>query len=121
MLKREFKFYKNDQGEWWLKLPEWKGDPEDLQMIEGADEWLDLISEGQLSVELEMSDDFFENAATLTLLRVREENFGGGGIYYLETYQAKKTDLKLWLCEVTSFVFDYMPQKLYFVNLVNNK
>jgi len=114
MLKRTFKFHKNDKGEWWLTLPEWKGDPENLQMIEGADQWLDLISNHTDKVEIEMSDEPFTNAETLTLLRIREENLGGGGIYYLETYRGEKQDLKLWLCEVTSFVFDYIPQKLFF-------
>ncbi|TKC08233.1 hypothetical protein FA048_13835 [Pedobacter polaris] len=114
MLKRNFKFHKNDKGEWWLILPEWKGDPDDLQMIEGADQWLDIISNDIKEVKLEMSDKYFVESETLTLLRIREENFGGGGIYYLDTYESKKVDLKLWLCDVTSFVFDCIPQKLFF-------
>jgi hypothetical protein len=114
MVKREFKFYKNDKGEWWLDLPEWKGDPADLQMIEGADEWLDLVSEKGVEIYMTLADQKFEGAENLSLLRIREENFGGGGIYYLETYQSKKVGLKLWLCEVTRFVFGCIPQKIYF-------
>jgi hypothetical protein len=114
MLKRNFQFYKETKSEWWLTLPEWKGDPEDLQMIEGADQWLNLVSNNTDKVEIEMSDQPFEDAEFLTLLHIKEENHGGGGIYYLETYQGNKVDLKLWLCEVTAFVFDYIPQKLFF-------
>lgn len=114
MTKKQFKFYKKPNGEWWLILPEWKGDPADLQMIEGADDWLNLISDGKDEIEIEMSDQAYNDAEILTLLRIREENFGGGGIYYLDTYQSKKVDLKLWLCDVTSFIFDCIPQKLYF-------
>lgn len=114
MLKKTFQFYNNDKAEWWLTLPEWKGGPEDLQMIEGADQWLDLIGNDAENVEIEMSDQSFENAETLTLLHIKEQNHGGGGIYYLETYQGEKQDLKLWLCEVTSFVFGCIPQKLFF-------
>lgn len=86
MVKREFKFYKNDKGEWWLDLPEWKGDSADLQVIEGADEWLDLVSEKGVEIYMTLADQKFEGAENLSLLRIREENFGGGGgINYLET------------------------------------
>ena len=114
MTKKEFEFNKNSEGEWWLDLPEWKGDPADLQMMEGADEWLNLLSEHNNKVELKMSDQPFDGAEVLTLLRIREENFGGGGIYFLDTYKSDKVGLKLWLCDVTSFVFDHIPQKIYF-------
>ncbi len=114
MTRRIFEFYKNKDGEWYLNLPQWKGDPADLQMIEGADKWLDLISDHAGNTKLILSDTIFEAAETLTLLRIREENLGGGGIYYLESYQNKKVGLKIWLCEVTRFVFNQIPQKVYF-------
>lgn len=114
MIKRTFKFEKNATNEWYMILPEWKGDPEDLQMIEGADEWLDLLSITGEKVKLILSDKKFEDAEFLSLLRIREENLGGGGIYYLERYQGEKVDLKLWLCEVTRFVFAAIPQRIYF-------
>jgi len=113
-MKRTFLFNKNEKGEWWLELPEWKGDPEDLQMVEGADQWLDMLSQKHDQLRVVMSDEKIEGAEILTLLRVREENLGGGGIYYLETYQKQKVGMKLWLCEVTSFIFDYLPQRIYF-------
>lgn len=114
MVKGNFKFYKKPNNEWWLILPKWKGNPEDLQMIEGADKWLDLLSNNQISVTLLLTDKKNQNAEVLTLLRLREENLGGGGIYFLETYQGQKINLKLWLCEVTRFVFQKIPQKIYF-------
>lgn len=117
MIRRNFKFYKKPKNEWWLSLPEWRGDPEDLQMIEGADDWLDLVSGSTKEVTIQMSDQAYDHAEILTLVRIREDNFGGGGIYYLEKYQSKKVELKLWLCEVTSFVFDCIPQKIYFNKL----
>lgn len=114
MLKREFTFDKNKKGEWYLDLLEWNGDPEELQMVEGADQWLDLVSKSGTKAKLLMSDQNFADAEVLTLLRVREENLGGGGIYYLETYQNEKVELKIWLCEITRFVFKNLPQKIYF-------
>ena len=101
-------------SEWWLKLPEWKGNPEDLQMIEGADQWLDLMSDGKPTINVGIADEKFKGAEILTLMRIREDNLGGGGIYYLETYKEQKLELKLWLCDVTCFVFHCLPQKIYF-------
>jgi hypothetical protein len=114
-MKQLFKFYKNDKSEWYLNLPEWDGDPEDLQMVEGADQWLDVLSNNGSKIEVVMADEVFDDAEMLTLLHVKEENLGGGGIYYLENYQGKKIDLKLWLCEVTRFVFKDLPQRIYFI------
>jgi hypothetical protein len=115
MRKNEFEFQKNNKGEWYLDLPKWNGDPGDLQMVEGADQWLDLLSNNTPTVKLTLSDEQFDSAEVLTLLRIREDNLGGGGIYFLESYQGKKVALKLWLCEVTKFVFKAIPQKIYFV------
>lgn len=115
MVKREFQFYQTAAAKWYLDLPEWKGDPEELEMVEGADKWLDLVSNQSKHVQLRLSDEKFENAEILTLLHVREENLGGGGNYYLDTYLGQKVDLKLWLCEVTRFVFKSIPQRIYFL------
>lgn len=115
MLKAEFTFNKNKKGEWYLDLPTWDGDPEELQMVEGADQWLELVSNHSKEVQLLLSDQNFANAEVLTLLRVKEENLGGGGIYYLERYQDKEIELKIWLCEVTRFIFKELPQKIYFL------
>ncbi len=113
-MKREFTFNKNEKGEWYLHWPAWQGDPADLQMVEGADQWLTLISGNAKTVELLLADVSFADAETLTLLRVREENLGGGGIYLLETFKNEEVNLKLWLCEVTRFIFKKLPQKIYF-------
>ncbi|RZJ74357.1 MAG: hypothetical protein EOO47_21270 [Flavobacterium sp.] len=110
---QSYSFYKKGE-EWWMDLPEWSGDPEDLQMIEGADAWLNLLSNQGEKVKLLLSNDVFEGAENLSLIRIREANFGGGGIYFLENYQHKKVHLKLWLCHVTAFVFGKVPQKIFF-------
>ncbi|SOD15173.1 DUF6717 family protein [Pedobacter xixiisoli] len=112
-MTRDFRFYKTAKGDWYIDLPEWKGDPEDLQMIQGADEWLDLVSSSN-EVLLNVADVDFENAEFITLIRLGEPNLGGGGNYYLERYQEQRADLKIWLCEIVTFIFDKYPQRIYF-------
>lgn len=114
MVKRNFKFYRNDKGVWYITLPEWIGDEDDLQMIEGADKWLDLMSSGGDEVALIIANSTFEDAAFLMLIRLGEENLGGGGNYFLENFQSAPVGLKVWLCEVVEFIFDEYPQRIYF-------
>lgn len=112
-MKRDFRFYKIASGDWYIDLPEWNGDPEDLQMIQGADEWLDLVSAAE-EVTLTIADADFGNAEFMTLIRLGEPNLGGGGNYFLESYQGNKVEIKIWLCEIVEFVFNRYPQRIYF-------
>lgn len=112
-MKRDFRFYKVANGDWYIDLPEWKGDPEDLQMIQGADQWLDLVSSAA-EVTLSIADTDFEKAEFMTLIRLGEANLGGGGNYFLERYQKRNVDLKIWFCEIVEFVFSKYPQRIYF-------
>ena len=113
-MQRTFSFYKDNNGEWYVDLPEWKGDKADLQMVEGADTLLDLISRNREKCSLYMSDEIFDKAEFLTLIHIREKNLGGGGDYFLESYNGNSVQLKLWLCAVTEFVFQGLPQKIWF-------
>jgi hypothetical protein len=117
MAIKQFRFYKTAQNEWYLQLPDWKGDPEELQMVEGADQWLTMIGGDNAELEMTIANESFDQAEILTLLRLKEENLGGGGIYYLEHYQNKKIDLELWLCDVTKFIFGEIPPKIYFIRI----
>lgn len=112
-MKRDFRFYKVANGDWYIDLPEWKGKLEDLQMVQGADEWLDLVSTAD-KVELTIADDIFDEAHYLTLIRLGEPNLGGGGNYFLERYEEREVKLKIWLCEIVVFIFNQYPQRIYF-------
>lgn len=113
-MQRVFRFYKTAAKEWYADIPEWKGDTTELQMVEGADILLDIVSGNAGECFLEMSDAAFSQAEVLTLLHVREQNLGGGGDYLLETFKTKPYHQKIWLCSVTSFVFNCLPQKIWF-------
>lgn len=114
MAIRNFHFYKNKEGEWYFDWPAWKGDPDDLQMIEGADKWLDLISHNANEVDLAIALESFEGAEVLNLVRLKEENLGGGGIYELQYHADNEPNLTLWLCDVTEVIFGLIPEQIYF-------
>jgi hypothetical protein len=116
-MERTIRFYKNAKHEWYADIPEWSGDIADLQMVEGADELLNWIAAKSTECKLVMADAHFDNAELLTLVYAREENLGGGGDYLLETFKGETKNHKLWLCEVTEFVFNELPERIYFKQL----
>ena len=110
-----YKFYKTG-GEWFVDLPEYlekRGIKEDLQMIEGADKMLEIISNGEEEVILSMSKENFRNADVL-ILKEKSENSKGGGIYFMEQFENKKIDLTIWLCKVIEFAFGEIPTNIFF-------
>ena len=115
-MERAIRFYKNSNNEWYADIPEWGGDPADLQMVEGADKLLDWVAASNNECNLIWADNHMPNAEQLKLVYAREENLGGGGDYLLETFNGNHVNHKLWLCYVTEFVFKAIPEFIYFKN-----
>ncbi len=113
-MKRTFRFYKTPSKEWFVDLPEWPGDIGELQMVEGADTFLDMLSDNANGCLVEMTDEKANDREVLKLVHIRETNLGSGGDYLLELYKGKPVHHKLWLCGVTEFVFGKMPQEIWF-------
>ncbi len=110
-----FRFYKERDDRWFVDLPDWKGSKDDLEMVQGADTMLDMISGEAKECFLKLSDVPFTKAERLVLERTRDANLGGGGDYLLEEYEGEKTLVRLWLCEVTNYVFKGLPPCIYFM------
>jgi hypothetical protein len=99
---RELRFYKAPEGTWWVDLPQYieaGGDPLELQMVAGADDFLDILSEGKDEVKLQINEQKIGNVNDV-LKRVDEiPTFSGR--YYMDM----ESDTLMWLCNVTLFVF----------------
>jgi hypothetical protein len=118
-----YRFYKDEQG-WFIDLPDWEGELCDLQMVAGADTFLDLLSQGENETYLILSNEPFENCEMLKFEhygRLESWEFGEGAWYRLKTYQGQPHDLKMWLCDVTKFLFGDLPDKIYFKLLNEEK
>ncbi|MBW4891101.1 hypothetical protein KXQ82_15350 [Mucilaginibacter sp. HMF5004] len=111
---KKLHFKKNASEKWFLSLPEWNGGPEELEMVSGADTLLDILSEDGSECILYMSESQFEGAHVIELLAEREPDKGGGGDYILKVYNGEVIDLKIWLCEVTRWVWGKLPVSIYF-------
>ncbi len=112
------KFYKEDSGRWYADLPDYiaeGGTKEDCEMVAGADLWLDVLSQGENEITLRLETEPFESAEKLTLDKT-DEGFPEFGAYYrIGTFQGiDYSNLILWLCPVTLFVFGHYPKEIFY-------
>lgn len=99
-------------GKWFVLLPDYPGEPMDLEMVSGADvlcESLDVAKNGFISVTVSTGplngDEFATNLIVLNCKEVFEE-IGA-------TYVKQDSDMEVWLCPVTKYVFGSFPQTIY--------
>ena len=114
---RTFKFYKTEVGRWYVDIPDWEGSVDDLEMVAGADLFIEILSDGEQTVNVTLSTVEFEGADILefqTLGDLRSWELGEGAWYKLISYMGIDYELKMWLCDVTKFVFDGFPKNIYF-------
>lgn len=116
-----FRFYKDTNNEWYIDIPEWSGSKAELEMVQGADTMLDIVSDHSNECYLKLSDQPFNGAEVLELEQARIQNHGGGGDYILKKYQSEAINHKVWLCEVTRHVFNGLPAIIYFIKVRRNE
>ena len=97
-------------GRWYADLPFFS--KADLEMVSGADTWLDLIAQGESKVELFLSTTPFPGSELI--VKTEDTPEIGGAKYLAKTYHGVSYDLVMWLCEVTRHVFDELPDKIYY-------
>lgn len=113
---RSYRFYKDEFG-WFVDLPEWEGEVWDLQMVAGADTFLDLLSQGESETYVILSPEPFSDCEELLYQKIgRLEGWelGEGAWYFLNSYKGIDYNISMWLCDVTKFVFGEFPNKIYF-------
>ena len=107
--------FKKEGRDWYIDLPEYienGGSKGDLQMVEGADTMLDVISEGANEVSLTLDRAPFSGSDKLTLTE-RCDPYIGGGYYLLQSFEGKEFNKTMWLCAVTEYVFGDLPEQIY--------
>ena len=110
---------------WFIDIPDWTGDINELQMVMGAETLLENVSKiFDFHTEREVTLDIFQEHETnqnmehpayvrLSLMDIDTE----GATYLMDDISAKKYNMEnnplIWLCNVTKFLFDIFPYKLY--------
>ena len=110
---KRLKFVKDTPGiRWYIDLPWWEGSRAELEMVDGADTMLNILSEGNSEVVLYVSENEFEGSDKVEMIRLATE-YGNGAFYKLDNYKGKQLNLEMWLCDVTKFVFGDFPNKFF--------
>ena len=111
---KQHRFYR-EHGGWYIDLPEYLaqgGSKGDLAMVVGADTMLDIVAGEETSVTIQMDTKPFEGADELVLTELCSPSMGGG-YYFMKEFEGKEVAQRMWLCEVTEFVFSNIPERIY--------
>ena len=107
------RFYKSVRGLWYVDIPEWGGSIDALEMVRGADEMLEDLSEYKGNdVYVQFATSKFEGSKRLVKI---QEDIADGGAYY-----GYPTDMKpkiIWLCSVSDWYFGYHPIEIFYKNI----
>ena len=104
---------------WLIDIP-YNGNINDLEMVLGADEMLQHISDntnGDDTVYIEVSDFLrAQSGHDAMITKTKGEDMGEGQWYdFAENYAlySNAKTQKIWLCDVTKLVFGGFPETLY--------
>ncbi len=100
------KFYYK-QGCWYVDIPSYLaagGSEADCQMVLGADDWIDLLSD--FGTELWLHVDTEPIAHPYGRLVKDHTEIGW--------YDEYPSNHRMWLCEVTKFLFNEYPETIYY-------
>lgn len=92
-------------NKWYADLPDWNGSVDELEMVNGADTFLDkVVAQYKREVILEINDEYRES---------KYEFIFDGMEYEGANYVERNTGDKIWICNVTLTVFDKFPSRIY--------
>ena len=112
--------FNKENGIWYANIPEFLeqglGTKANLMMVDGADTFLDFLSNVGYHISLKICTEPFEgheavllkesiglNAALLDLVGHAPVSYGA--YYNVAAFQGKPNQHRLWLCPVTEYVF----------------
>jgi hypothetical protein len=108
-----YDFYKTETHRWYVDIPSYPGNIDELEMVCGADTMLDILAQGEKRINLSFSDKYIENA--IKLVKIKDTPDIGGAEYFFKSYMDIDYDINLWLCGVTEWVFGYLPDTIYVI------
>jgi len=106
----ELTFEKWEDGRWFVVLPDYDGPQEDLEMVDGADEFLDVLTTDGLYVTLDVSLDKNPWNDQFCLKLVKHDEIGGT----YEVTDHARFNKDIWLCNVVHYLFGELPEYIYY-------
>ena len=110
---QKVKFYKEKSGRWYIDLPEWEGTKEDLEMVLGADDLMNLIAQGDDEIYVQVGDEKFPGANQMIMVEMGSIDMGGAW-YLVPSVGQIEFNPRIWICDVTKFIFGQFPETIWF-------
>ena len=111
-------FTKESNGRWYVDFPNWPLSHDNLEMVAGADDLLDILNNGTNHVSLEVYTKK-PKECDVELMKVHSA-LTKGAFYTVETPLEGWENpnairrKQLWLCPVTFTVLGHYPKQIYF-------
>lgn len=122
MNKYKLSFIKEENSCWYIDLPEWTGEHDDLTMVSGSDLLLDYLllqnnNDDVVDIELVKTStklNEYENNQEYFFLERKNMSTDDGATYkvYLNNFE-----FDIWICPVTLFVLGEYPRYMYIKHL----
>lgn len=112
--KQVLTFVKEDNGKWYIDLPQWKGSHSNLQMVGGADDLLDFMGTNPVTVSCISSSEDKEISGYFKLRRI-DWGLTQGAFYQVEGLEGFEQEI--WICPVTLYVLGRYPEFIYLKQL----
>ena len=109
----KIRFYREDTR-WYADIPSYieeGGNQADLEMVLGADIWLDILSQYGTEITLEISTEEQEDWDFIEYQKQNEFDDMEG------VYQDHKSGHLMWLCKITIWLLGNYPDKIYYRKL----
>lgn len=112
-------FVKDDDGGWYIDLPEWTGAHANLAMVAGSDLLFDHYAKGGRRVEVEVVKSKeklveYDTKKSFCCCEQTEVSLLGGSTY--NVFNEEGFDHTIWICPVTLFVLGEYPKYIYIRN-----
>jgi len=116
----EFQFYKTEDDRWFIDLPEYPGPNSDLEMVRGADDFLNSLAVGDSSLCMDVcvykrNFVYYKRKGYSKLKLKYSDEIGGNGAYYETDEELYEGVLRtIWLCDVVKYIFGNFPNTIYY-------
>lgn len=101
-------------NKWFVDIP-YDGPVEDLQMVNGSDQFLDNLAKYNPTVRVKVTVSTEELPKYDYCFVISD--IDSGGATYVE--KAKKAN-NIWICNVTKLIFGEFPRNLYITNIYSS-
>lgn len=104
----KIKFCRAKKGKWHLDLPD-----QEIEDLGETENLLNLLSQGEDIIYLQMGDEKFPGASSLIFLEVGPSS-SDGGWYLLPSYGEKELDLRIWIGGGIKSILGNFPETIWF-------